>query len=150
MLFRSIRFSGMEFLATFSQEQFAFKSAQFMGNYVIQENRILSTEHRPLDEEVMLCIVRAKIEHQESVARRNCKTYKGQAGTPVGLHENPAMAIVSAKNNAILSVVKQAAEEFYGASFPSELSGVFYPLSYQVEKKDQHYIAQVTGEVLFK
>jgi hypothetical protein len=93
--------------------------------------------------------MKAKIERANPVARRNCERKKAQAGTPFSLHSNLPMALQTAQSNAILLLIQQAAGEMYGKEMPAQLSGTFYPESLQVQKKDDHALAEISGEVLF-
>ena len=57
--------------------------------------------------------------------------------------------VMSARNNAILSAIKKAADDAYDGNAPQVLRGIFFPQSLAVNKKKDRLVAEVSGETIF-
>ena len=140
---------GIRFDVDLAKDKTAWPSRaqlQTQANISLQDGKF---EYQQLTDKILLCRAMITAPRTKAVSRRNCKKRDGQSTTPVKLHKNLVMAAVSARNNAILKIVRDAADDYYGVSMPAKLVGTFYPASFQVQIKKEHAIAIISGEVLF-
>ena len=140
---------GIRFEVNLANDKAAWSSnAQLrtQADFSLQDTKF---EEQPLTDEILLCRATATAPKVKAVARRNCNKRDGESKTPLQLHKNIAMAILSSRNNAILKIIRDAADDYYGATMPAKLVGTFYPESFHVQIKNQNAIAKISGEVLF-
>jgi hypothetical protein len=140
--------AGMKFSARFNNDALAFDEANFATEASVPPNAVY--EYQQLDEEIMLCVSKAEIKIKDPVRRRNCRKISSRAEAEISGHKNTAMAILSARTEAILSIVKQAGRDVYGSAVPGKLTGTFYPETFEVGKEGKYAVATVSGEVLFE
>ena len=139
--------AGIKFVATGKTDRLSFSKIEFNSQAHLQMSNMRFV-FQDLTPEVMLCTAKALSDRNRPVARRNCKKWQCRGGTFVHMHKNLPMAIISARNNAVLLVVQQAAAAVYGR-LPQKVSGTFYPESFLVQQEGKKIIAEVSGEVLF-
>lgn len=118
----------------------------------------LQPSYQALTEKTLMSQAEIEIEPAQAVARRNCKVYYGSASAEIAKYKNLSMAILAAKQNAIFAAIKKAFEDLLDPNMPPEvitlqstfLQGTFYPESYTIQQKDNTWVAEISGEVLFK
>ncbi len=141
--------TGMQFTVTTSpgtsptlQAEFSTEGTQKFSN--------LETKYQPLNDQVLLCMGTVTAERVLPVERRNCIAKSAQGLADIAQHPNIPMAILAARNNAILMIIQEAALELYGSELPAQLKGRFFPESFVVSQKGNQMVAEVRGEVLLE